>query len=230
MSRAPLRIVLGFVLLLSVSARADEGDHHVPAIEAQPKADAAAQETLDHKLPDVSFKDKRFDDVIDFFRDVGPTNIFVNWRVLEAVGVKKSVPVTVHLRDIKFDKALRTVLDIAGGGKVKLDYTIDEDIFTISTAEDLRANISTTIYDVRDLLAAPESAVNANQTHQQRIDTLFKLLTGSVDPDSWRENGGQIGAVKERSGQLIVTQTESNQKSIANLLAQTRKLMGIEVK
>ena len=69
----------------------------------------------------------------NILRDITQTNIFVNWRALEAAGVDKNAPVTTRLRDVKFSKVLRTVLDEVGGGTVRLGYTIDEGVITIST-------------------------------------------------------------------------------------------------
>jgi hypothetical protein len=239
MSRASHRIVVGFVLLLSVVARAQEVDRRA-ADEARRAAgkggaevDADAQAKLDRKLPEINFTNNKFTDVIDFLRDVTGANLFVNWRALETAGLKNSVPVTVRLKDVKFERALRTILDDVGGGKVKLDYIVDEGVITISTVEDLRKNTATHTYDVRFLLVVSGQAGKAAQTpeaRQERVDAVIKLVTGTVDPDSWHENGGHVGTVKELSGQLIVTQTEANQKAIENLITQTRKLLGVETK
>src|SRR6185503_19872463 len=91
-------------------------------------------------------------DVIDFLRDVTGANIFVNWRALEAAGIDRNTPVTARLRDVKFSKALQTILSDVGGGTVKLGYTIDEGVITISTDEDLSKNVVTRVYDIRDLI------------------------------------------------------------------------------
>jgi general secretion pathway protein D len=39
-----------------------------------------------------------------------------------------------------------------GGGMVKLGYTVDEGVITISTEEDLSKNVITRVYDIRDLI------------------------------------------------------------------------------
>jgi hypothetical protein len=56
------------------------------------------------------------------------------------------------------------------------------------------------------------------RTTQQRTDGLVKLIQQSVDPTSWRDQGGQIGGIRAMQGQLIITQTPENQVEIAYLL------------
>jgi general secretion pathway protein D len=81
----------------------------------------------------------------------------VNWRSIEAAGVERTVPVTARLRDVRFAKALTTILNDVGGGTVQLAYTIDEGVITISTAEELNRNREINVYDIRDLLViAPD--------------------------------------------------------------------------
>ena len=227
MNRPSLRIVLGFALLLSTWSPA--ADQVGVAAGAAPVAesDAAAQAKLDHNLPDVDFNSNQFVDVIDFLRDVTGANIFVNWHVLEAAGFAKSTTVTVRLKNVAFKTALATILEAADGEKTKLAYVINQGVITISTVEDLRKNTSTEAYDVRDLLGDKPKAgqtARAPEDRQERIDAMVKLVTGTVDPESWSDNGGRVGEIKELSGQLIVTQTPQNHKAIENLITQTRKL------
>ncbi|MCC6424751.1 MAG: hypothetical protein IT447_14850 [Phycisphaerales bacterium] len=114
--------------------------------------DAATRAQLDRKLPELRFDQVPFGDVIGFMQDVSGANIFVNWRALESAGIDRNTPVTARLRDIKFSKGLSTILSDVGGGMVKLGYTIDEGVITISTEEDLSKNVITRVYDIRDLI------------------------------------------------------------------------------
>ncbi|MFI5380698.1 MAG: hypothetical protein ACHRHE_15475, partial [Tepidisphaerales bacterium] len=118
-------------------------------------ADLQMMAILDKRLQELRFDGIALADVIDFLRDVSGANIAVNWKTIEAAGVEKTAPVTVRLRDIKFAKALGTILSDVGGGNVKLGYTIDEGVITISTIEDLNKNVLINVYDIRDLLVIP---------------------------------------------------------------------------
>lgn len=50
------------------------------------------------------------------------------------------------------------------------------------------------------------------------ITQIMDLLRQTIDPDSWRENGGSVGSLRELNGQLIVTQTGSAQRQLLDLL------------
>jgi general secretion pathway protein D len=207
-----------------------------------------------------------FSDVIDFLRDVTGANLFVNWRALETAGIDKAAPVTARLRDVKFSKALTTILNDVGGGTVKLAYTIDEGVITISTEEDLSKNVVTRVYDIRDLIInipdfnnAPDFNItqantgggrgggggggqslfgggggqgqeeNAGPTRQELVDSIIKLIQDTVASESWKDNGGTVGSLRELSGQLIVTQTPENQHQLVKLLEQLRETRAIQV-
>ncbi len=121
--------------------------------------DLQMQAILDKRLQELRFDGIALSDVVDFLRDVSGANIAVNWKTIEAAGVEKTAPVSVRLRDIKFAKALGTILSDVGGGNVKLGYTIDEGVITISTIDDLNKNTLINVYDIRDLLVVPPDFV-----------------------------------------------------------------------
>jgi hypothetical protein len=134
-----------------------------------------------------------------------------------------------------------------GGGNVKLNYTVDEGVITISTADDLASNVTTNVYDIRDLIGnvqdftLPNSVqqtppgrggvgggdvqqIIANQNIRQvRVDEIVNRIKKTVASESWKGNGGNVGSIRELAGQLIVTQTPENQREIARLLADLRE-------
>jgi general secretion pathway protein D len=69
----------------------------------------------------------------------------------------------------------------------------------------------------------------AGRTRQEMIDEIIRLITETVAPDSWRDAGGSVGAVRELQGQLIVTQTPENQRQLVSLLEQLRETRAIQV-
>ena len=86
----------------------------VPRKVSSTKTKAALARTL----PTLSFNAVPLSDVVDFLRDVSGTNIFVNWKTLEAAKIDRNVPVSVNVRNVTFDKALTLALESAGGGKM----------------------------------------------------------------------------------------------------------------
>src|SRR5205823_11203618 len=81
-----------------------------------PKVDPA-QALLDRMLPEIRFDNTAFLDAIDFLRDIASANISVNWRSLEAAGIRKNTPVSVRLNDAKFSIVLDAILKDASSGK-----------------------------------------------------------------------------------------------------------------
>jgi general secretion pathway protein D len=134
-------------------------------------ADQATQLLLERRLPELKLDNIPFTDVIDALRDLTNANIFVNWRALESEGVDRAAPVTARLRDVKFAKALDTILKDVGGGTVNLGYTIDDGVITISTQTDLAKNTLTRVYDIRDLIVEIPDFADAPQFQLQQSNT-----------------------------------------------------------
>jgi type II secretory pathway component GspD/PulD (secretin) len=61
------------------------------------------------------------------------------------------------------------------------------------------------------------------------VHEIIHLLIDTVDRLSWREAGGNVGAIRELSGQLIVTQTPENQRQVARLLEQLRETRAVQL-
>jgi Flp pilus assembly secretin CpaC len=114
---------------------------------------------LDKRLPELRFDNVAFGDVVDALRDMTGANVFVEWRTLEAAGIDRTTPVTVtRLTNIRFEKALRTILDEVGGGVTPLDFSIDEGLIRISTKEQIGQQVQLIVYDVSDLIFRPLDA------------------------------------------------------------------------
>ncbi|MFN4242711.1 MAG: hypothetical protein ACK4PI_05690 [Tepidisphaerales bacterium] len=120
---------------------------------------------LDKRIPEIRFDGIAFGDVIDFLRDVTGANLVVEWRTLEQAGIDRTTPVFVtRLTNVRFERALQTVLREVSGGGTPLDYNIEEGIITISTREAIaQASPRTVVYDVSDLLFRPLDAGEAPQ-------------------------------------------------------------------
>ena len=161
--------------------------------------DQAIRQALDAKLADLKFSGDALQDVIDRFRTAGSLNLFVNWRALEKQRVTRDLPVTLDLSNLPAGKALDRLLEQVGGDTLRLGWTIDQGVVTISTCEDLSKNTITRVYDIR-------RGIRGAATRDADIATVIRRVRG-VDPLSWRDAGGSIGSIRELSGQLIVTQT-----------------------
>ena len=101
------------------------------------------EKLLRKRIPEVRLEGTPLSDVIDFFRDTTGANIFVNWKVLEGVGIDRNAPVTLHLRDVTLDMVLRLILANVGDGNVRLAYTTEQNIIKISVADELPPEATT---------------------------------------------------------------------------------------
>jgi len=108
-------------------------------------------------------------------------------------------------------------------------------------------SVETRVYDLRDLMMnvgdypfpgrigapagrevvllpdAGSSKPSTQPTRQERVSDLVRLITDTVEADSWRDAGGTYGAIREISGLLVVTQTADAHKQIGTLLGQLRE-------
>jgi hypothetical protein len=111
----------------------------------------------------------------------------------------------------------------------------------------------TRVYDIRDLIMAlpdypytgtigmppegvmlnagnpePERPVPTTQrSRQERVDDVARLIEDTISPDSWRDNGGTIGSLREIGGLMVVTQTNENHQLLSQLFGQLREDTGV---
>jgi hypothetical protein len=198
---------------------------------------------LDKQIPQVQFDGTPLSEVIDFLRDATGANIFVNWRALENEGVRKDTPVTARFRQITAGKAIRVLLDNAGGAKAELGYTIDDGVVTVSTVEDLERDTETRVYDVRDLIVPipdypfeefdaigvddkPAAAKDdKGRTREQLTEEVMKLIRETIEPKAW----DKTCRMHELQGQLIVTAPKRVHEPVALLLGQLRDTRAVQV-
>ncbi|MBN1514039.1 MAG: hypothetical protein JXB13_18625, partial [Phycisphaerae bacterium] len=67
------------------------------------------------------------------------------------------------------------------------------------------------------------------QDREGRIEDLMELIRNTIEPESWRDEGGTVAAIAELNGQLVVTQTSSAHAQIADLLEKLRRQRAIQV-
>ncbi|MFI5381511.1 MAG: hypothetical protein ACHRHE_19615 [Tepidisphaerales bacterium] len=195
---------------------------------------AQAKMSLSRNLPRINFTGVTFKEAVDFLRDFSGLNIHVNWKAIEAAGVAADTPVNIKLRDVPVRKALSLVLSEASGG-VGLTFYVEDGVVEITTREIANAQMLTVVYPVQDLLFEPPPvdappdfslATKGNRTVRPgpgaasqpdtKAQELIRLITETVQPDAWVDNGGK-SSIKYFSGSLIVTAPRSIQEAIGGL-------------
>ncbi|HEY2585487.1 MAG TPA: M56 family metallopeptidase [Tepidisphaeraceae bacterium] len=231
-------------------AKPQAPEQNVPLEQAVPPE---LQRKLDRILPELSFDTVLLDDIVDFLRDVSGAKIVVNWKALKAAGINQSTMVTVRLKNVRFSKALSIILDAASGGhKPRLGYRVEDGVIVISSIDDLSKNVEVRVYDVRDLVVDIPSFEDAPQlgkpqirgatvpattqpatregrnAHDEAVKQLVQTIESTVAPDTWKDRGGSVAALRELEGQLIVTQAPENHAQIVRLLDQLRESRSLQ--
>lgn len=78
------------------------------------------------------------------------------------------------------------------------------------------------ILRIRQIKAAPtthpadadDDDSELGMTREEMIEEITTFLKETVDPDSWRDNGGSTGALSEWGSRLLVTQTPANHRRL----------------
>jgi hypothetical protein len=101
-------------------------------------------------------------------------------------------------------------------------------VVQISTEDELAKYTVIRVYDVRDLVER-ELVLSSKLKKDLASDTsdaLIRLIQGTIDPTSWRDNGGSIGSIDALGGALVVTESPQNQDAIFALLVAMRRSNG----
>ena len=67
------------------------------------------------------------------------------------------------------------------------------------------------------------------KTRQELIDQITDIIQEQVDPEGWKDNGGDTGAIQELNGNLIITNTARNHRQIEGLLTQLRAIRALQI-
>jgi hypothetical protein len=159
-----------------------------PSLTAKEKAIITA---LDTPIT-VSFKDSRFQDVIDYLSTLIGQQILLDNNALEEAKITYETPVTVKVKGVAVRTLLRKVL-----GDFGLAYMIKEQTIQVTSALKARETMITRTYNVGDIVdtGGLDSIRFGNPGIQavqivQNVNAIIDLIQTSVDPESWKKNGG----------------------------------------
>lgn len=64
---------------------------------------------------------------------------------------------------------------------------------------------------------------------EERVRQLISILQETIDPEGWRDLGGDTGSIQELNGNLIITNTPRNHRQITGLLSQLREIRALQI-
>jgi hypothetical protein len=234
-------VIIAAVALLS--ARPGAGEVAPRHSETKPAVDHA---DLDQPIRELNLESSTLEQAIDTVRKATGANLIVYWEDLKAAGIRRDAPVKLHLWDVTLGRALSAILSVVDGDFASM-HAVQDGVIVIGTPDRLKdAATDTRVYDVRDLVdtflefrrpspttepASMQSSgangtnvwpQNAQATAAEAVQALANLIEDSVAKDTWKDNGGNIGALHEFAGRLVIIQSPAAHRQIAALLRTLR--------
>jgi hypothetical protein len=188
--------------------------------------------TLSKMLPPLPpQRPQTLGEALQLIQNVSGQQILVEWSQLIGAGIEPKMQI-----DLAWPPAPMTVGEclkvILASSADSLRVTRQGNLIIITTEDELRRYTRLAGYNIRDLIETmiknrrSDPAREAPLTHQEAVDRLMKALVDTIDPDSWRDNGGDIGSIEEIMGVLVIQQTAENQDAIRKMLDDLRKANG----
>lgn len=199
-------------------------------------------------IDDAEFDDMTFEDFVDWLGRQTKANVVVHWKIIEKAGVERDAPIFLEQKKITVRKLLPLVFrQVTEGMDVELAARADGNILLISTRKHLNSKMIVRTYSVQDLLlhvpnfeaarvdidgtgrrgiVGGRGPVRGGQAGRRdphagldaRIRRLIAVITQSVEPDSWRINGGK-GTLSYFRGQLVIRNGLEVHQKIAGALS-----------
>lgn len=88
--------------------------------------DAKAKNSLDRVMGELRLHGESLSDCIDFLRDTTGVPFVVDWNALARAGVKKTSPVTVDAKNLKYSAAITMILDSASQKPGAITYFVKD--------------------------------------------------------------------------------------------------------
>jgi hypothetical protein len=162
-------------------------------LTAPTQEERALLKTLDTPV-DATFKNSRFQDVMEYLSTAGNRTIVVDPAAAAEVNLNYDSPINMSARgQLALKTTLRQVL-----APYNLTFVVRDGVIHVTTPQKARDLMTTKVYYLGDLIfgglygGAPNIGVAADQVQVvQNISALVEMITGAVDPLSWEKRGGQ---------------------------------------
>ncbi|HUT90065.1 MAG TPA: hypothetical protein VMY37_11245 [Thermoguttaceae bacterium] len=164
------------------------------------------------------FLETPLEEVIAHWGKAAETNLLLDVRALDDVGIPLDVPVTRSASGVSLRQALRQMLR-----DLDLTYIIEDEVILVTTPEEYERMRKVGIYPVGDLITRSDDSGQVADDAKPMID----VLTRTVGPLSWDDVGGP-GCVRFARladvPTLVIAQTDDIHDQIGRLLAALRTI------
>lgn len=190
-----------------------------------------AERELDRVIAQIDLNAVPFDRAVDDVRKLTTAKIEIDDAALNQIRFDRQTPVTMHGTGITLGQVLDHLASHDDAQSAPIGYCVMDGGIVITSADKVAQGAMLRCYDVRDILRSPElddDPFNAphdadpRQHNVGRVMSLIQLIEGAVAPESWKANGGSVGASFCTSGRLFISQTWANHHLIGKVLDQLR--------
>ena len=173
------------------------------------------------------------DEAIVAFSKAAGVDVAVQWNSFDDTANALKTPITLAVdaggasaADVLDGlAATRGQYDIAFAWRVQDGGVIVRAVLRVAGEVDVRRRSVVKMYDVSRLVLAdlafddrrPGSPLNG-KTRTESVEDIIQAIQSMILRDSWTENGGNVGAIKEVNGWLIVNQTPKVHAQIGRFL------------
>jgi len=209
-----------------------------PTRRSDEEENAPVRRALEKRIG-LQFEDVTIDSAVRQLADQLGIVIYLDPEGLAEAGVMPDQLVNWKLPSVRARNALRIMLE-----PLQLKAIVRDGVLMITSSEKASEALETRVYNVRDLVeiqtnraGKPATALTPvpvpegtkvvmrerGSVTYQDFDTLIDLITSTVQPDSWTDNGGQ-GSISgfPRGSLLVVSQTGDIQEELQQLLNMLR--------
>jgi hypothetical protein len=176
---------------------------------------------LDRVIEQVDCNDAPLEDAIDLLSRKTGVATRIHVQALGRAGVGLITPVSVHLTNVTLRRALDEIIASARI-PTPLSFWKGDGLIEIGTSAEEDDELVTRLYDVRDILQvsaeSPQVSARLPWSPATPLDdaqwSLALFVEKNVAVETWRDNGGRLGAMRCAFGMLVVTQTPRNQDAV----------------
>ncbi len=184
-------------LVLGIATLRDRpGDHtRDPAI-----FEPAAAEVAGPTIQNLALTNVTLAEAIRGIDDMVPQDLAVAWGAIEAEGIGLDTQVTLAIsHPATLDGALHRLFAEMPG----VDWRIHDEVVEISTRRAFdRREMVLASFDIGDVVRHISNVEDS--TYEPAVLTLKKLIFDSVEPEAWRDNGGDTANLNVVGSKLFV--------------------------
>jgi hypothetical protein len=186
--------------------------------EAAIYAPAATIQKTGPMVPAMNLHEERLSEVLALIDKGISQDVIVDWPSLTEAEIFEDSPVNLA---VSKPTALATVMARLSAAAPGIDWRLTDDMVEISTQRmfDLRET-SLSSFDITSVVSHVRSYENA--TYEKAVESIVHLILENVEPNSWRDNGGDIAHLHVVGGRMFVHAPARYNEPIEWILAQLR--------